>query len=783
MKIPLLRSKTSLPPILTHYLARQRLVDQLNHGIGSRLILLSAPAGYGKTTLLSAWAAGSGLPVAWLTLDSGDNDLSRFFTYFIAAHTAIDPGRSQEISKTLEMLASSQSLSPEEWVSIVIEQLEEFPGEFIIIMEDYQTITDLLIHQAVDFLLDHKPPQMHVAIATRVDPPLSLAKLRARGELSELRQADLRFTTEEAQVFINRWLGGEMTYEDMALLSHRTEGWVAGLQMACLALRGASFSNHEELTRRVSDFSGSHEYIVDFFAAEVLARQAEQERGFLLKTSILDQLCAGLCNDVTGGTDGQAMLERLQKANLFIIPLDQQRQWYRYHSLFCELLQKQLRQEMPGMVSELHLRASRWYEANGLLEAAFQHACTSGDSSRVNWLVITYSETLWWAGKFDKLLKWIQSLSRDQLEQHPELFIAYAMLISDQGDFKKAEELVDEVRRSALRQMEAAPISEGPSPVEPTHHPEHILGLVHAAIVHVASLKQELEVVVENAWQALQLLEKFNLPADLPWRSETLISMSGAQWHLGNRQAALQTITEAVALGLSCGHAQILISSITVQALMLWREGQLEPAAQACRNGLAYIESHQLEGIRATAGFLATWGIIQAEQGDLESAEACIRQGLALSQKGMNPINQCMATLALSRLWSIKADQRRAESLRQEAEALKAKNKLLPWVMITLIQEGLDQPMLLQKAIAPPVGRQVETTAQPVTPGLYDPLSSRECEVLHLLAEGLSNRQIAGRLYLSLRTVKFHTGNIYQKLGVERRTEAIARARTLGLLS
>jgi LuxR family maltose regulon positive regulatory protein len=783
VKIPLLKSKILLPPILTNHLARPRLVDKLNHGLGSRLILLSAPAGYGKTTLLSAWATGSGLPVAWLTLDSGDNDLSRFFKYFIAAHTTIAPGRSQEKNKSLETLASNQSLSPDEWVSIVIELLEEFPGEFIFIMEDYQAITDLLIHQAVDFLLDHKPPQMHVAIATRVDPPLSLAKLRARGELTELRQADLRFTTEEAQAFITRWLGGEMTAEDNARLFNRTEGWVAGLQMACLALRGASFSNHEELAQRVSDFSGSHEYIVDFFAAEVLPRRAEQERSFLLQTSILDQLCAGLCNDVTGGTGGQDMLERLQKANLFIIPLDQQRQWYRYHHLFSDLLRKQFQQEMPERVSELHLRASRWYEANGLLEPAFQHACFSGDMSHIDGIFDRHAEPLWKMGEYSLLDRLITYLSEEQLVHHPELGVARAMTLCDQGEYSKAETLLRNVRQGTVERMETFPSDPIASDFDIYVHPERILGLVNVADAHIAYYRGNYNRVIDSAHQALDLLQRFHLRQDIPWRCEVLVSLGSAYWSTGDSAAGTQALGEAMVLAKSYGHHHLLMLAAASQALFNLLQGKVDQALQSCQEGISYANQRGLTGSPIAARLLAVQGMTFLKQGSLELAGSVLQETLVISRRGDDDMAHCLVALALNQYWNESGCPDKAEVCLQEAQSLVAQQKITPWVAAVLSQAFPDKTTLFFTGRNPVHDVFEKKISRSSANALAEPLSERECEVLRLMAEGLSNRQIAGRLYLSIRTVKFHTGNIYQKLGVERRTEAIARARALGLLS
>jgi LuxR family maltose regulon positive regulatory protein len=354
-------------------------------------------------------------------------------------------------------------------------------------------------------------------------------------------------------------------------------------------------------------------------------------------------------------------LERLQKANLFIIPLDQQRQWYRYHPLFAELLRKQLNQEMPEMVSELHLRASRWYEANELLEQAFQHVCMSGDRSRVLWLVNKYTESLWKAGELDIVSRWIDNLTQDQLELYPELWIGKAFILSDRGEYQKAEELLNEVRQIMLHRRETSSVTQGPSEKDPFHHPDHILGLTFAGFAHVASLKQQPELVIQNAQEALQRMRKFQIPWDIPWECDVLISLSHAHWQIGDSVAAIQDLTEAIHLSRSYGHHLLLLSAVVDQALMVWLQGQSDPAEQICQEGLAYVKEHKLERLPITAGLFVIWGLILYEQGELEEADSFLQQGFTLSQKGNDYAIQCFAALALAHLLAMKGDRSRPD--------------------------------------------------------------------------------------------------------------------------
>jgi LuxR family maltose regulon positive regulatory protein len=783
MKTPLLKSKFSIPPINAGTLIRPRLIEQLTRKLDSKLTLISAAAGYGKTTLLGTWATHHELPVAWLTLDSGDDDPVRFITYMAAALHSLGSNYAQEMQKIMDSLASFQPFNAIYWVSVILEQLEAFPGPFILILEDYQDIKNPDIHQAVDFLLDHQPLQMHLVLSTRVDPPLSLAKLRARGQLNELRQADLCFTLPETRGVVTQWIGSELPASDLSVLANRTEGWIAGLQMACLALQDAASQSREEISSRVASFGGSHEYIVDYFATEILAQQADLIRNFLLQTSILDPLRGELCNAVTGRTDGQSMLEQLQKANLFIIPLDHERQWYHYHPLFSDLLAKQLHQETPEIVSGLHHRASLWYETNELLDPAFRHACSAGDQSRISWMVSEHAELLWKMGEYNTLFRWINNLSNKQLILQPELIVAKAMILSDRGEYRQSEAMLEEVRQKMMVQMSTISIDKSHSTGNLFLHPEHILGLVNVAAAHIASLKNDYECVIQKGRQALNQIAKFNLQLDIPWQCEVLISLSHALWLSGDSASAMQHLNEAILLSKPYRHHQLFLVATSDQALAYIVQGKYDPAAQVCQDGLSYINEHGLERYPIVASLLLIWGLILCEQGNLEEAEVFLQRGLGLSQAGYDDTVHWFGILALSRYWVAKGYPDKAGSCLLEAQSLAAKKKISPW-LFTILSQGFPASGQLPK------NKKITAQSMPGKTHIYsttnfmvERLSERECEVLHLLAEGLSNNQIAGRLYLTVRTIKFHTGNIYRKLGVTRRTEAIAQARTLGLLS
>src|SRR5437016_5510313 len=363
MSTPILATKLYIPPPGPHVVQRPHLIARLNEGLHRKLTLISAPAGFGKTTLVSEWLAGGARPAAWLSLDEGDNDPARFLAYLVAALQTIVPDIGEGVSGVL------QSPQPPPTASILTALLNEIttiPDNFVLVLDDYHVLDAKPIDQALTFLLEHLPPHMHLVIATREDPPLPLARLRAGGHLTEVRAVDLRFTPSEAAAFLNQVMGLNLEAQDIAALERRTEGWIAGLQLAAISLQG-----QQDATSFIRSFTGSHHFVLDYLLEEVLGQQSESLQTFLLRTSILDRLCGPLCDAVLmdPSVSGRETLEYLERANLFLVPLDNERSWYRYHQLFAELLRQRLNQittsstgdERDG-VAELHSRASQWFE-------------------------------------------------------------------------------------------------------------------------------------------------------------------------------------------------------------------------------------------------------------------------------------------------------------------------------------------------------------------------------------------------------------------------------------
>lgn len=365
-KAGLLSTKLHIPKIHPHRVVRPRLLARLNEVTQYNLTLISAPAGYGKTTLLSEWAAGSELPVAWLSLDEQDNDPVQFWAYFLAALDTVKPGLT-ETARSL-LYRSSHPATLEVALTALLNNLTELSHSLVVALDDYHLIESPAIHHSLIYLLERLPSRLHLALATRSEPPLPLARLRVRRQLNELRATDLRFSTEEAAVFLNQIMHLRLEPAEITQLSDQTEGWIAGLQLAALSLQ------NRERAAPANLFNGSHRYVLDYLAEEVLQRQLPAVQLFLMQTSILDRLCGSLCEAVTGQRDGQILLERLERQNLFTVPLDEQREWYRYHQLFAGFLRHRLRHLHPEQEGELHRRASEWYIRHGQVREAIGHA-------------------------------------------------------------------------------------------------------------------------------------------------------------------------------------------------------------------------------------------------------------------------------------------------------------------------------------------------------------------------------------------------------------------------
>jgi LuxR family maltose regulon positive regulatory protein len=442
----LLATKLHVPRPQPGFVPRPRLAAALDEGLARQLVLVCAPAGSGKTVLLADWAGRDGRLVAWLSLDAADNDPARFWRHVVAALDRVRPGIAERAGP---LLGPPAPPSFEGLVTALVNELAAQPGEdeVLLVVDDYHLIEAQPVHASLEFLVEHLPPGLDLVVASRADPPLPLPRLRAGGRLAELRAADLRFTAEEAAALLREATGGELPGEAVAALAARTEGWAAGLQLAALSLRGQA-----DPAGFVAAFGGSHRYVLDYLTEEVLERQGEQLRGFLLETSVLDRLSGALCDAVTGRTDGQAMLEQVERAGLFLVPLDEVRGWWRYHHLFADLLQARLQQERPGRVPALHRNAAAWCEERGLANDAVRHALAAGEPVWAARLMERhFDEQFYLRGEGATVQRWIATLPAELVTSRPRLLLAQALLILAGGRVEAAGPPLDAAERAFTR--------------------------------------------------------------------------------------------------------------------------------------------------------------------------------------------------------------------------------------------------------------------------------------------------------------------------------------------
>jgi len=522
MATSLLTTKLYIPPIRPELVSRPRLIERLNEGLHRKLTLVSAPAGFGKTTLLSEWVhphpvdfrslrdfgsrQGEGQPIAWLSLDEGDNDPVQFLNYLISALQQVDEG----IGQTVQNILQSPQLPPAgSLVTLLINDITASATALTLVLDDYHFITSDSVHQVVQFLLENQPPLMHLAISTREDPRLPLPRLRARSQVTEIRERDLRFTAEEAATFLDQTMGLPLSPEAVQALESRTEGWIAGLQLAALALK----EDPENAEAFIAAFTGDDRYIVEYLVAEVLQRQPEAMRDFLRQTAILDRLTASLCNAVTGREGSQMILDQLAGSNLFLIPLDRRREWYRYHRLFAEALRSTLDKEERKL---LHRRAMRWYETHGPMSSAVRHALAYTSVSRnpddAERLIRLAAEEVIFSGGMLTVRGWLDALPDERVRANGELATYKGWVLALTGDIALAEEYAD-AAETRLRQ--ASP--------DPAEEPAMGLGKLLALRSFLAVFsQQDYEEAIELAGGALQVLKE----DQTHWRVIALWSMA-----------------------------------------------------------------------------------------------------------------------------------------------------------------------------------------------------------------------------------------------------------------
>jgi LuxR family maltose regulon positive regulatory protein len=880
MKDQLLKTKIYIPPPKPKDIHRPLLIKRLNEGLDRKLSLISAPAGFGKTTLVSSWAVVCNRPVAWLSLNQMDNDPINFLIYLIAATQTIVENFGEQ---ALPRLRSPQPPSLESILVIILNEFSTLKDNIILVLDDYHIIDAKPVDSVLSYLLSNLPPQLHLVISTREDPNLPLAGLRAQRHLNELRAEDLRFNQQEAAEFFKKTMGLSITPDDISALEARTEGWIAGIQLAAISMKG-----YQDTTQFISSFTGSHQYVMDYLVEEVLQQQPESIKKFLFSTSILDRMCGPLCEAVTLGEkgSGQKILENLERANLFIIPLDNQRKWYRYHHLFSDLLRHRLvknfafQAEDADDYNELYIRASEWYEKNGFALEAFQHAAEGNDIERALRLIGEKSIPRHYSGTVTAILNWLGSLPETEFNDHPSLWLLYASTLLTNGQTTGVED--------KLQYAEKALKSD-----EKDNNSRMIIGRIAAARATLALTRYDISSMIAESRRALKYLH----PENFSHRSSANWALGYGYMFQGDRSSARQVFTDAISLSQKSGdifteilatiglgtvqeadnllyqavetyqHVLQLASEQPLQivneahlglARILYEWNDLEAAEKHGRLSLqlaleydkvidryiiceiflarlklannnvegaaAILEkasqtAHQKNFTHRIPEIAAVQVLTSLAQGNLSDASFLAhKHDLPLSQARVHMARGDISTAleVLSR-WQqqvedkdLKDEQLKVMILQAVAHHLgRDKDKAMQLLGDALVlaepggfvrifvDEGLPMAELVSEAstqwMMPGYISKIlavfeteeqkhagesSTSSQP----LIEPLSKRELEVLNLIAQGLSNREISERLFLALSSVKGHNRNIFGKLGVHRRTEAVARARELGLL-
>ena len=620
MRGQLLTTKFLTPQPHRAYVARPRLHDRLEAGMESRLTIVSAPAGFGKTALLSAWQAASvneERSIGWLSLDESDNDPTRFWTHLIAALQRSRPG----VGEHALTLLDTPRTPIESVLSSLINDVAEVPQDLALVLDDYHLVQAETVHSAVGFLLEHLPPQMHLFVSSRIDPPLPLARLRARGQLTELRAVDLRFTFDEAIAFLNGVMGLSLSERDVSTLEVRTEGWVAGLQLAALSVQ-----EREDVGAFISTFAGSNRHVLDYLTDEVLDRQPEGLQQFLLGTSILDRMSGGLCDALVGGDGGQETLESLERTNFFVVALDEEKYWYRYHHLFSDVLRHRLRKVQPDRIPELHRRAARWHGVQGFVEDAITHALAAGDAEWAARLVEQNTAAVVMRSEGATLLRWLEALPEGLVRSRPRLLVAYAIAALFGGRLNDVEPLLLDAERALGGSVETSQAS-----------PEELVGMGWLADIPscVATIRGDLARMRGDATRAIGLSRQAlaRLPKDSPYlRSKATWNLGISYWMGADLEAAEEAFVELVAGGRRTGNAYLpLLATYGVGRLRMIR-GQLLEAEEAFR--WALLPDIGKSGPRLPVAGWAYLGLgeLWREWNDLDAASSYLEQGLELGK-------------------------------------------------------------------------------------------------------------------------------------------------------
>jgi ATP/maltotriose-dependent transcriptional regulator MalT len=728
-------AKLRAPTRRAEQVTREVLVARLVPHRG--IVLLVAPPGFGKTTLLGQWKDTDGRPFAWVTLDGADNDPVVLWTYIILAIRAVQPAFGEGLDSALRVAGTdvTHAIIPQ-----LLNELESLDGELVLVLEDYHSITSPACHGSLELFVEGAPSNVSLVLSGRADPPLPLGSMRVRGDFLELRAADLAFTDDETARFLNEQLGLGLSIDDLIVLQERTEGWPAGLYLAYLSIRDAP-----DRARFVTDFGGSNRHVVDYLTDVVVSRLDDPTRDFVLATSILERMCGPLCDAVAGRRGSDGLLVELEHANLFLVPLDDRREWYRYHRLFADLLQDELRRRQPEQLPGLHRRASEWLAASGDPQAAITHAIAAGELEAATRLVAeNYLLTLEWGG-VGTVAGWLQAFPRSAVVSDARLSIVEAWVMS----FLTRRDEAEVALRNALLAGYEGAMPDGASSVEAS-----------VALLHAGVPWGDVGRMLTAARQAFELEGH----RDSMWRVTTHVQLGWALYLTGDPQEARPYLEAAAVLAPQTGQWLNALGASVLLAWLALDEGRPAEAEVAAQHAVEIGEAHGLSGTSPGGWADATLGAALAGRGELDAADGQLARGLERLRAGTEPLILVQTLLALAKVRRALGSIGDARSLLGEAR--------------DLIDRCADPGIL---------GVRVQDLTRSLTPayrriGGDGSLTERELEVLQLFEKGLSQRQAAQTLYLSYNTIHSHTRSIYRKLGAYSRDEAIQRARDLGLL-
>ena len=651
----ILRAKLYVPRGHADAVPRPRLYERLDEGTRRDLTVVSAPAGFGKTTLLADWSRRSGLPVAWVSLDERDDDPVRFFSYLIAAIGTVHEGFGEATRAFLSSPQSREEIEPV--LTALSNEILEVPRDFVLVLDDYHALTTQPIHEALALLLDHAPPPMRLIVAGRASPPLPLPRLRARGRLTELGAPDLRFTLEEAAEFLDRTMGLDLAAEKVAALEEGTEGWIAGLQLAAHALRGG-----EADADPLEALAESARHVFDYLADEILSRQPEDVREFLLRTSVVETLSGSLCEALTDTTDGLEMLERLEAANLFLVPLDEAGRYYRYHHLFAAFLRERLQRTYPGEIPELHRRAGLWQEEDGCLSGAIEHALAAEDFDRAADLIEEETGVRRTYVDASLLLRWLGTLPDELVRLRPQLCLLYAWAFAHAGELEDAERRLQDTEAVLKLDGEA-------STADLSDEERTMLGEIYVIRARMAAMREDAPLTTEFSNRALDLLPE----DELDLRGDVALDLGHAYCSVGDMESAGEAFARAAATGRAADDLRTALFALRYQASLEISRGHLREAEGLLLEGQRLAEARP-DGVPSVAGIIHTgMGELLYERGELEEARRLLETGIGHGRRSGEVKILVYGYVNLARVLMARGDAEGAHSLIWEAGRLTPK--------------------------------------------------------------------------------------------------------------